>query len=71
MSHRRTQFGLFVALVVFGLILSTIPLHAQNVYVRTNLVSDIAGVANFTDPQSSEFVGHRSGRWHRPVLDRR
>ena len=47
---RRKLFVFVATLVAIGLSSSAIPLSAQNVYLRTNLVSDIAGVANFTDP---------------------
>lgn len=37
--------------MAFTLTLSASPSYAQSsLYVRANLVSDIAGVANFTDP---------------------
>jgi uncharacterized protein (TIGR03118 family) len=49
MSLRHARLFVFVAtLVALGLCSSA--MSAQNVYLRTNLVSDIAGVANFTDP---------------------
>lgn len=46
-----SKMGWSVVWVVVALSLSAIALQAQNIYTRTNLVSDIAGVANFTDPK--------------------
>lgn len=53
MSQRRQLGFLRIEVLVAGLALLLIAssAHAQSsIYLRTNLVSDIAGVANFTDP---------------------
>jgi uncharacterized protein (TIGR03118 family) len=52
MNRRRNNRFTYIiaALIAIGLTLSAVPLSAQSHYLRTNLVSDIPGVANFTDP---------------------
>jgi uncharacterized protein (TIGR03118 family) len=50
MSPHRQLSSLFIKVLAFTLAISISYCSAQSIYVRTNLVSDIAGVANFTDP---------------------
>lgn len=62
---KASKMGWSVVWAVVALSLSAIALQAQNIYTRTNLVSDIAGVANFTDPK---LVNAWALRRARPAL---
>jgi hypothetical protein len=52
MSRHRQSSSVFIEVLVltFTLGMASYSSAQSSIYVRTNLVSDIAGVANFTDP---------------------